>query len=219
MSSPAINVMIAISDTGTGIPPELIERVFDPFFTTKKSARAPASGSVWCSASSSSRAATSRFTVRGRPRHEREDLPATLERRAGDRVRGASERAHHRGRRENPHRSRPRAGAAVRHDPGQEPRYTALEAANAAEALVIIDADEDIDLLFTDVIMPGNMNGRSSPTRRHGGGPDLKTLFHLGIHRKTPSSITAGSISGVLLLAKPYRKSELAKMLRTALAS
>ncbi|MFX6435415.1 response regulator, partial [Acinetobacter baumannii] len=38
--------------------------------------------------------------------------------------------------------------------------YTALEAANGADALAIIDAHDDIDLLFTDVIMPGNMNGR-----------------------------------------------------------
>ena len=96
--------------------------------------------------------------------------------------------------------------------------YTALEAGNAAEALVIIDADEDIDLLFTDVIMPGNMNGRQLADEAARRRPELKTLFTSGYTEN--AIVHHGRLdSGVLLLAKPYRKSELAKMLRTALAS
>jgi CheY-like chemotaxis protein len=96
--------------------------------------------------------------------------------------------------------------------------YAALEAANAAEALIIIDADKAIDLLFTDVIMPGNMNGRQLADEAARRRPDLKTLFTSGYTEN--AIVHHGRLdSGVLLLAKPYRKSELARMLRTALAS
>jgi CheY-like chemotaxis protein len=96
--------------------------------------------------------------------------------------------------------------------------YAALEAANAAEALTIIDADKGIDLLFTDIIMPGHMNGRQLADEAVRRRPDLKTLFTSGYTEN--AIVHHGRLdSGVLLLAKPYRKSELAKMLRTALAS
>jgi CheY-like chemotaxis protein len=95
--------------------------------------------------------------------------------------------------------------------------YTTLEAANAAEALSIIDSGADIDLLFTDVIMPGAMNGRQlvdEALRRR----SLKTLFTSGYTEN--AIIHHGRLDpGVLLLAKPYRKPELARMIRLALGS
>ena len=87
-----------------------------------------------------------------------------------------------------------------------------------AEALTIIDSDKTIDLLFTDIIMPGHMNGRQLADEAARRRPDLKTLFTSGYTEN--AIVHHGRLdSGVLLLAKPYRKSELAKMLRTALAS
>jgi YesN/AraC family two-component response regulator len=66
--------------------------------------------------------------------------------------------------------------------------------------------------------MPGHMNGRQLADEAVRRRPDLKTLFTSGYTEN--AIVHHGRLdSGVLLLAKPYRKSELAKMLRTALAS
>jgi CheY-like chemotaxis protein len=94
--------------------------------------------------------------------------------------------------------------------------YTTLEAANAAEAIEIIDKGTAIDLLFTDVIMPGTMNGRQLADEALKHRPSLKTLFTSGYTEN--AIIHHGRLDpGVLLLAKPYRKGELARMIRVAL--
>ena len=96
--------------------------------------------------------------------------------------------------------------------------YVTLEASNAAEALKIIDDGAAIDLLFTDVIMPGGMNGRQLADEAARRRPQLKTLFTSGYTEN--AILHHGRLDpGVLLLAKPYRKPELARMLRVALAS
>jgi CheY-like chemotaxis protein len=95
--------------------------------------------------------------------------------------------------------------------------YVTLEAANAAEALGIVKAGNEFDLLFTDVIMPGAMNGRELADELQKIKPGLKVLYTSGYTEN--AIIHHGRLdSGVLLLAKPYRKSELAVMIRTALA-
>jgi CheY-like chemotaxis protein len=94
--------------------------------------------------------------------------------------------------------------------------YTTLEASNAVEALALIDSDAAIDLLFTDVIMPGPMNGRLLVDAALKKRPALKTLFTSGYTEN--AIVHHGRLdSGVLLLAKPYRKPELARMIRMAL--
>jgi CheY-like chemotaxis protein len=96
--------------------------------------------------------------------------------------------------------------------------YTTLEAANASEALRIIDEVAVIDLLFTDVIMPGGMNGRQLVEEALRRRPSLKTLYTSGYTEN--AIVHHGRLdSGVLLLVKPYRKTELARMIRLALAS
>jgi CheY-like chemotaxis protein len=94
--------------------------------------------------------------------------------------------------------------------------YKTLEAGNASEALEIIDENNGIDLLFTDVIMPGSMNGRQLVDAALSRRPGLKTLFTSGYTEN--AIVHHGRLdTGVLLLTKPYRKSELARMIRLAL--
>jgi CheY-like chemotaxis protein len=98
----------------------------------------------------------------------------------------------------------------------QDLGYATLSATNANEALALIDGGASFDLLFTDVIMPGKMNGRELADEAEKRCPRLRVLFTSGYAES--AIIHNGRLdSGVLLLAKPYRKSDLARMLRIAL--
>jgi CheY-like chemotaxis protein len=96
--------------------------------------------------------------------------------------------------------------------------YATLVVVNAAEALAVLESSQEIDLLFTDIIMPGSMNGRqlADMALRHRSA--LKVLFTSGYSQGT--IIHHGQLdAGALLLEKPYRKSDLARMLRAAIAA
>jgi CheY-like chemotaxis protein len=96
--------------------------------------------------------------------------------------------------------------------------YKTLEASRASEALEIIDSSNAIDLLFTDVIMPGSLNGRQLVDEALVRRPGLKTLFTSGYTEN--AIVHHGRLdTGVLLLTKPYRKFDLARMIRRALES
>jgi CheY-like chemotaxis protein len=96
--------------------------------------------------------------------------------------------------------------------------YATLAAVNAAEALLFIDGPREIHLLFTDMIMPGSMNGRQLADAALQRRASLKILFTSGYSNEV--IIHHGHLdAGVLLLAKPYRKSDLARMIRAALAA
>jgi CheY-like chemotaxis protein len=92
-----------------------------------------------------------------------------------------------------------------------------LQAANAAEALKLVESGVPIDLLFTDVIMPGGMNGPKLVEAATQLRPALRVLFTSGYTEN--AIVHHGRLdAGVLLLTKPYRKPELARMIRVALS-
>ena len=80
----------------------------------------------------------------------------------------------------------------------------------------IIDTNEEIDLLLTDVMMPGSINGRQLAVEALNRRPSLKVLYTSGYSEN--AMIHDGHLDpGVLLLAKLYRKVDRARMIRVAL--
>ena len=209
-------VMIAVSDTGTGIPAALLERVFDPFFTTKEVGKGTGLGlSMVFGFVKQSGGHIKLYSEEGHGTSVKIYLPRAtgLNQTAAEAlvsvdIEGGSE-----------------AVLVVEDDPLvrryvmtqiESLGYTTLEAANATDALHVIDNGANIDLLFTDVIMPGHMNGRQLVDEALKRRPGLKTLYTSGYTEN--AIVHHGRLdSGVLLLAKPYRKSELARMIRLAL--
>ena len=211
-------VMIAVSDTGTGIPAALLERVFDPFFTTKEVGKGTGLGlSMVFGFVKQSGGHIKIYSEEGHGTSVKMYLPratglnqTAAEAQFAADIEGGSETV------------------LVVEDDSLVRRYVmtqieslgyaTLEAANAADALRVIDEAANIDLLFTDVIMPGHMNGRQLVDEALKRRPGLKTLYTSGYTEN--AIVHHGRLdSGVLLLAKPYRKSELARMIRLALGS
>jgi CheY-like chemotaxis protein len=96
--------------------------------------------------------------------------------------------------------------------------YRTLAAGNAGEALAMIDEGEEIDLLFTDVVMPGSINGWQLAIEALNRRPSLKVLYTSG-YAESALVHDRRLDGGALLLAKPYRQIDLAIMIRTALAA
>ncbi len=94
--------------------------------------------------------------------------------------------------------------------------YTTYTANNTKEALDILGDHPEIALLFTDVVMPGGMNGYELAQKATANHPDLKVLLTSGF---TSDTIPEGGLEkfGANLLTKPYRKQDLAQHLRRAL--
>jgi len=88
--------------------------------------------------------------------------------------------------------------------------YRVLAAGNAREAMTLIDDGESIDLLFTDVMISGPVNGRQPAIEAVGRRPLLKVLYTSG-YADSALAQQGHLEAGVLLLAKPYRKVELRK--------
>jgi CheY-like chemotaxis protein len=100
----------------------------------------------------------------------------------------------------------------------QELGHKTIPAGDAAEGLEIVRGGVPIDLLLTDVVMPGGMDGRALAEAAKQLRPDLKALFTSGFTAAAASAATASSFGGNLL-TKPYRKQELARRVRAVLDS
>ncbi|HET7885575.1 MAG TPA: PAS domain S-box protein, partial [Bradyrhizobium sp.] len=211
-------VMVAVSDTGTGISPENLERVFDPFFTTKEVGKGTGLGlSMVFGFVKQSNGHIKIYSEIGHGTTVKIYLPRAtglsdtpVESLASNSIEGGDETI-----------LVVEDDALVRRyviTQIQSLGYKTLEASRASEALKIIDGPGKIDLLFTDVIMPGTMNGRQLVDAALVRRPGLKTLFTSGYTEN--AIVHHGRLdTGVLLLAKPYRKSDLARMIRVALKS
>jgi signal transduction histidine kinase len=215
---PGNYVMIAVSDTGEGIPGGLLDKVIEPFFTTKGVGKGSGLGlSMVYGFVKQSNGHIKIYSEEGHGTTVKLYLPQAA---------GVAD-------------ALPAEAGISELERGDETiliveddalvreyvvtqinrlGYDTLAASNAAEALAIINGRERIDLLFTDVIMPGGMNGRQLAIEAEMRRPGLKVLFTSGYTEN--AIVHHGRLdAGVLLLPKPYISSDLARLIRTALAS
>ena len=209
-------VMVAVTDSGHGIPASILNNVFEPFFTTKDVDKGSGLGlSMVYGFVKQSNGHIKIYSEEGIGTTFRIYLPQ---------VTGAAQPAEQIS---APGVEGGHETILVVEDDNlvrkfvvgqiQSLGYTTLAAVNAAEAMAVIDGSGRIDLLFTDMIMPGPMNGRQLADAALQRRAALKILFTSGYSNE--AIIHHGHLdAGVLLLAKPYRKSDLARMLRVALA-
>jgi CheY-like chemotaxis protein len=215
---PGPYVMIAVSDDGSGIAPDIIDKVFEPFFTTKVLGKGTGLGlSMVYGFVKQSGGHIKIYSEVGHGSTIKMYLPraATMAQQFTDM---APAESIHGGYEtvlivEDDALVRTYVTAQVR-----ALGYRTLAATNATEALTLIDGDTPIDLLFTDVVMPGTMNGRQLAEEARRRRPAIKVLFTSGYAEN--AIVHHGRLDpGVLLLAKPYRKQQLAQMIRTALGA
>jgi CheY-like chemotaxis protein len=207
--------MIAVSDNGSGIPAPIRDKVFEPFFTTKGPGKGTGLGlSMVYGFVKQTGGHINIYSEEGYGTTVKIYLPRGIGEAAEATDAPATEAV---GGRETI--LVVEDDALVRKYVTAQLRnlgYLAIEAANAAQALAIADSRAEFDLLFTDIIMPGSMNGRQLADEVLRRRPALKVLFTSGYTEN--ALLEYGRLpAAVLLLAKPYRKSELARMLRQAL--
>lgn len=208
-------VMISVSDTGSGMPPEVMQRAFDPFFTTKGVGKGTGlglsqvygfikqSGGHVKIYSETEVGTTIKLYL---PRHFGEVAVPSLGVDAGEQLPQARE-----GEVvlvvEDEERVRQMSVTTL-----EELGYRVIEAADPNRALALLDQRDRIDLLFTDVIMP-DLNGRLLAEAAREKRPGLPVLYTTGYTRN--AIVHNGMLDhDVAFLAKPFTMRQLAEKVR-----
>jgi len=214
-ATPGDYVAIAVSDTGAGISPEVLARVFEPFFTTKGAQGTGLGLSMVHGFIKQSGGYTKIYSEPGHGTTVRLYLPRAPDGEV-EQIENGSAASLARGTEvilvvEDNNGLR---DVAVRHL--HSLGYSTIPASDGAAALEIIRGGTAIDLLFTDVVMPGGMDGRKLSDTARRLRPGLKVLFTSGFTAAAASAVTENHFTSNLL-SKPYRKGELARRIRAAL--
>ena len=210
-------VLIAISDTGTGMPPEVIAKAFDPFFTTKEVGKGTGLGlSQVYGFIKQSGGHVKIYSEPGQGTTVKIYLPRLLG--SGDAELTSSARG------PVPTGDDREVILVVDDEPAVrqfsvdallELGYGVIEADGAASALRLLESHPEIVLLFTDVIMP-DVNGRKLADAARSSRPDLKILFTTGYSRN--AVVHNGVLDdGVELIGKPFGVDELGAKIREIL--
>ena len=206
-------VMVAVTDTGTGMPPEIVAKAFDPFFTTKPVDKGTGLGlSQVFGFVKQSGGHVKIYSELGQgttvkiylPRHFGEEQITPAPARVGD-VAGRPDETILVV--EDDVRVRSLTVAAL-----GELGYTVLQAEGAAPALALLERHPEVKLLFTDIVMP-ETNGRKLADLATKLRPDLKVLFTTGFTRN--AVVHNGVLDhGVHFIAKPFTIAQLAEKVR-----
>jgi PAS domain S-box-containing protein len=214
---PGEYAMIAVSDDGLGMPPEVARRAFEPFFTTKDIGKGTGLGlSMVFGFMKQSRGHVAIYSEDGHGTTVRLYLPRAASDAELERPAPAVPASEADSERILLVEDEP-AVAAVARRVLESLGYRVVEARNGPEAMAIVRSTLSIDLLFTDVMLPEGMNGAEIAEAARDLRPGLKVLFASGYTKE--ALIHQGRLdAGVALLQKPYRRKELAQTLRDMLA-
>jgi PAS domain S-box-containing protein len=214
-------IAISVTDTGTGMTPEVIAKAFDPFFTTKPTGQGTGLGlSMVYGFVKQSEGHVSIYSEPGQGTTFRLYLP---------RYRGAALQDHDSGE---------HAGGGMQAEAGEtvlvvddEPTvrmlvtetleelgYAAVEAADAQGGLQVLQSEARIDLLITDVGLPG-LNGRQLADAARVLRPELKVLFMTGYAHNAAVGQGAALEHGMEIITKPFALEALAKKIREMIES
>ena len=213
--TPGSYVMIAVSDSGSGMSPAVLERAFDPFFTTKEVGKGSGLGlSQVYGFAKTAGGHVKIYSELGIGTTVKLYLPKSSDRPVMPEI-GAETAS-----------LRPASGhetiLAVEDDKDvlvvvaeslRDLGYQVVTAGNAAEALEILRGDRPVDLLLSDVIMPGGMNGVQLTVEARRIRPELKVLLTSG-YTAAALSLEHGLPDNLNLVEKPYRREDLARKLR-----
>ena len=213
-SLPGAHVIVTVSDTGAGIAPTHLDKVFEPFFTTKDVGQGSGLGlsMVYGFVERSG----GQVTIESRPgagTTVRLYFPKSPEQDIEDQDDKPGE---------PPPRGTGETILLVEDDDDLrataatllgELGYRVISAEAGEPALELLRRTPDVDLVFTDIVLPNGMNGLALIRKARLSRPDLKVLYASGHTRASGFDLT-GELAAGLLLAKPYKKAPLARALR-----
>jgi PAS domain S-box-containing protein len=215
---PGDYVALVITDTGTGMAPDVVERAFDPFYTTKEPGRGTGLGlSMVHGFVKQSLGHVRIYSEVGHGTSVKIYLP-----RVGDNGDTADPAM------DLPAEVTPAGRETVLVVEDADPvrdmvfrmldslGYRVLQAADGPTALAVLRSEPDIDLLFTDLVMPNGMSGQDLLVEARTLCPSLKAVFTSGYSLEFISD-GDDAFADVPLLRKPYRKKDIAALVRNVL--
>jgi PAS domain S-box-containing protein len=219
--APGKYARVAVSDSGSGMSRETLDRAFEPFFTTKPRDKGTGLGlAMVYGFIKQSGGAIRLYSEVGYGTTVSIYLPLA-EQPAADEASALAPA---------PARADERLGgtALVVDDEADlldiadaylaELGYTVIRAEDAAAALAVLERAPEIDLLLTDVIMPGELNGFELAERVRRMHPEIKIIFTSGFPAEALAE-RSGKLDGGPLLHKPYLRAEFADMVRKSMCA
>ena len=215
--TPGDYVAVIVTDSGGGMPPDVVERAFDPFFTTKDVGRGTGLGlSMVYGFVKQSRGHVKIYSEVGHGTSIKLYLPKAVDAEAGAVEATCEPAAHLRGHETILVVEDARAVRIMAVNMLESLGYEVWQAEDGRSALECLNSPRPIDLLFTDMIMPNGMSGQDLARKARELRPGLKVLFTSGYSEHFIAAREDAKPDGPLL-NKPYRKQRLAEAVRSVL--